>query len=31
MVQWCSNLVNMLAREDVEVRLHAFKTMTEQF
>jgi hypothetical protein len=30
-VQWCSNLVIVLVREDVEVHLHALQTMTEQF
>jgi hypothetical protein len=29
-VQWCSNLVIVLAREDVEVHLHTLQTMTEQ-
>jgi hypothetical protein len=30
-VQWCSNLVIVFAREDAEVRLHAFQTLTKQF
>jgi hypothetical protein len=30
-VQFCSNLVIVLAREDVEVTLHAYQTMTKQF
>jgi hypothetical protein len=30
-VQWCSNLVTVLAREDAEVHLHALQTMAEQF
>jgi hypothetical protein len=28
MVQWCSDVVIVLAREDVEVHLHALQTMT---
>jgi hypothetical protein len=31
MVQWCSNMTTVLAREYVEVRLHALQTTTEQF
>jgi hypothetical protein len=30
-IQSCSNLVIVLAREDVKVQLHAPQTMTEQF
>jgi hypothetical protein len=30
-VQRCCNLVNVLAREDVEFHLHALETKTEQF
>jgi hypothetical protein len=30
-VQWFPNLIIMLVREDIEVHLHAFQTMTEQF
>jgi hypothetical protein len=31
LVQWCSDLVIVLAREDAEVNRHALQTMTEQF
>jgi hypothetical protein len=31
MIQWNSNLVFVLTMEDVEVHLHALKTITEQF
>jgi hypothetical protein len=30
-VQWCSNLVIVLATEDVVVHFHAPQTMTERF
>jgi hypothetical protein len=30
-VQWCSNRVIALSREDVEVHLHTLQTMTKQF
>jgi hypothetical protein len=30
-VQWCSNLVIVLAREGAEVHLHALQSITEQF
>jgi hypothetical protein len=30
-VQWFSNLVTVLAREDVKIHIHALQIMTEQF